>query len=59
MNVNSNGNGKTNNGGDLVMPLESAEFVMQNAKSVQINPEGIDTLANKVLFSLNYFNSFF
>lgn len=35
---------------DLILPLESAEFVMQHAKSVQINPEGVDNLANKVDF---------
>lgn len=33
---------------DLVLPLESAEFVMQNAKSVQINQTGVDHLAEKV-----------
>ena len=37
-----------NNLDDLVLPLESSEFVMKNAKSVQINQDGIEKLALKV-----------
>jgi hypothetical protein len=33
---------------DLVMPLESAEFIMKNAKSVQILDNGVENLAQKV-----------
>ncbi len=35
---------------DLVMPLESSEFILQNAKSVRINQEAIDHLSQKVIF---------
>jgi hypothetical protein len=35
---------------DLVLPLESSEFVMQNAKSVHINESGVKSLAVKVQF---------
>ena len=40
---------------DLVLPLESAEFVMKNAKSVKLNQNGIDKLSAKVnhLFNLS------
>lgn len=46
---------------DLILPLESAEFVMQNSKSVQINQNGVENLAKKIYESLkdkncNYFN---
>ena len=33
---------------DLVMPLESAEFVMQHAKHVTISEANAETLAAKV-----------
>jgi len=33
---------------ELVLPLESSEFVIQNAKSVQLNQEAIEQLATKV-----------
>ena len=39
---------------DLVLPLESAEFVMQHAKSVQINMNGVENLARRVNFILKY-----
>lgn len=38
-----------NNSNDLILPLESAEFVMQNAKSVQLNQLSIESLAKKVI----------
>lgn len=46
---------------DLVMPLESAEFVLKNAKSVTVNPGAVGNLAYKIYESLkdkncNYFN---
>jgi hypothetical protein len=46
---------------ELVMPLESAGFVMKNAKSVNLNQSGIDFLAKKIYDSLksrncSYFN---
>lgn len=44
---------------DLVLPIESAEFVMKNAKSVQINPTGIENLANKVGCEMFLFLKFF
>ncbi len=50
---------------ELLLPLESAEFVMSHAKSVQILPEGIDALAEKVqtncsvLLSVKNFEGFF
>lgn len=34
----------------LVMPLESAEFIMKNSKSVNIVNTGIENLSNKVTF---------
>ena len=34
----------------LVMPLESAEFIMKNSKSVNIVNTGIENLSNKVIF---------
>ena len=36
---------------DLVLPLESAEFVMKSAKSVKLNQNGIDKLSAKVKIS--------
>ena len=43
---------------DLVLPLESAEFVMKNAKSVKLNQNGIDKLSAKVNICLtSQFNS--
>ena len=33
---------------ELVLPLESSQFVMQNAKSVQINQAAIQELSYKV-----------
>ena len=33
---------------ELILPLESAEFVMQNAKSVQLCQSAIEQLAAKV-----------
>ena len=33
---------------ELILPLESAEFVMQNAKSVQLCQTSIENLAAKV-----------
>lgn len=46
---------------ELVLPLESAEFVMKNAKSVQLNQNGIGMLSRKIYECLknknsNYFN---
>ena len=46
---------------DLVMPLESAEFILKTAKSVTVNPESVDKLATKIYDALkdkncNYFN---
>ena len=32
----------------LVMPLESAEFIVSNSKSVTVNPEAVEKLAIKV-----------
>lgn len=49
------------NSDDLILPIESSEFIMRNAKSVSINQQGIDNLAQKIYQSLkdkncNYFN---
>jgi len=33
----------------MVMPLESAEFIMKNSKSVQIVNSGIEDLSKKVI----------
>lgn len=48
---------------DLVMPLESAEFVMKHAKSVQVNTAGVEMLAKKVtsyfIFLFVFYLSFF
>lgn len=33
---------------DFILPLGSAEFVMQNAKSVQVNQTAVESLALKV-----------
>jgi len=33
---------------DLVLPLESAEFIIKNAKSVEICQEGVVDLSKKV-----------
>lgn len=46
---------------DLVMPLESSEFIVQNSKSVSINQEAVCNLAQKIYDALkdkncNYFN---
>lgn len=46
---------------DLVMPHESAEFIMKHAKSVTVNPEAVEKLSHKVYDALkdkncNYFN---
>jgi len=35
---------------DLVMPLESAEFIISNAKSVTVNPTAVEKLAKKVSY---------
>lgn len=45
-------NNSTGIAADLVMPLESAEFVMQNAKSVQVVSSGIENLAKKVIIAI-------
>lgn len=41
-------NNNLDSSSELVMPLESAEFVMENAKSVKINSSGVEKLAEKV-----------
>jgi hypothetical protein len=46
---------------ELVLPLESSEFVMQNAKSVLVNADAVESLAQKIFDSLkdkncSYFN---
>lgn len=38
---------------DLVMPLESSEFIVQNSKSVSINQEAVGNLAQKVFYFVN------
>ena len=54
---------KMNQDIELVLPLESSEFVIQNAKSVQLNQEAIEQLATKVknkkcIMNYQYFNNF-
>ena len=39
---------------DLVMPHESAEFIVQNAKSVTVHPEAVDKLSRKVCEYFSY-----
>jgi len=43
-----------NHDNELVLPLESSEFVIQNAKSVQLNQSAIEQLASKVNFFFLY-----
>lgn len=45
---------KMNQDIELVLPLESSEFVIQNAKSVQLNQEAIEQLATKVEKKIYY-----
>jgi hypothetical protein len=40
---------------ELVLPLESAEFVIKNAKSVEICQEGVVKLSKKVINKKNYY----
>lgn len=36
---------------DFVLPLESAKFIIQHAKHVYLNNDGIDSLSHKVKLS--------